>query len=198
MRSDFSNQITRLLKEWGAGDSVALDRLIPKVYDELRRMARRYVRGERAGNTLQTAALINEVYLRLVDVDKVDWRDRAHFFAIAAQMMRRILVDAARARLRGKRGGQARREDHSRGFDIDRIPDLSWQRDRELAAVDEALELLAEVDPRKARVVELRFFGGLSVDETAEALKISPQSVLRDWKLARAWLMRNLRKDGCI
>jgi RNA polymerase sigma factor (TIGR02999 family) len=141
---------------------------------------------ERDGHTLQTTALVNEAYLRLVDVTHVDWQDRAHFFAVSAQMMRRILVDAARARASSKRGGQAVRAE------LDEIPDLSSGRDREIVAIDDALEALAALDPRKARVIELRFFGGLSVEETAEVLKISPQSVLRDWKLAKAWLMREL------
>jgi RNA polymerase sigma factor (TIGR02999 family) len=149
-------------------------------------MARRYMHRERDGHTLQTTALVNEAYLRLVDVTHVDWQDRAHFFAVSAQMMRRILVDAARARASSKRGGQAVRAE------LDEIPDLSSGRDREIVAIDDALEALAELDPRKARVIELRFFGGLSVEETAEVLKISPQSVLRDWKLAKAWLMREL------
>ena len=181
-----SAEITRLLKSWGSGDRAALERLTPMVYDELRRMARRYMRRERGGHTLQTTGLVNETYLRLVDVTHVDWQDRAHFFAVSAQMMRRILVDAARARASSKRGGQAVRAE------LDEIPDLSSGRDREIIAVDDALKTLAEMDPRRAKVIELRFFGGLTVDETAEVLKISPQSVLRDWKLAKAWLLREL------
>jgi RNA polymerase sigma factor (TIGR02999 family) len=179
-------EITRLLRAWGNGDQAALDRLTPVVYDELRRMARRYMRREREGHTLQTTALVNEAYLRLIDVTHVSWQDRAHFFAVSAQMMRRILVDAARARASSKRGGLAVRAE------LEEIPDLSSGRDREIVAIDDALKALAELDPRKAKVIELRFFGGLSVDETAEVLKISPQSVLRDWKLAKAWLMREL------
>ena len=166
--------------------------LTPLVYDELRRLARRYMRNERAGNTLQTTALVNEAYLRLVDAKRVAWQDRVHFFAVSAQMMRRILVDAARARGSAKRGGQVKRVNHSTAFNLDEIPDVSTGRDRELVAIDDALNTLAEMDPRKARVIELRFFGGLSVEETAEILKISPQSVMRDWKLAKAWLMREL------
>jgi len=193
MTSVGSAEVTRLLKAWGAGDQSALNRLIPKVYAELRRMARRYMRQEREGHTLQTTALVNEVYLRLVDVHDVDWHDRAHFLGVAAQMMRRILVDAARVRAKG--GGQARRVEHSTAVDLDQIPDVSPGRDREVVAVDEALEVLAKMDPRKARVVELRFFGGLSVEETAEVLKLSPQSVMRDWKLAKAWLARELGKS---
>jgi RNA polymerase sigma factor (TIGR02999 family) len=185
-------EITVLLRAWGSGDPAALDRLTPLVYDELHRLARRYMRNERAGNTLQTTALVNEAYLRLVDAKGAGWHDRVHFFAVSAQIMRRILVDAARARASFKRGGQARRVEHSGAFDLDAIPDVSSGRDRELVAIDDALNTLAEMDSRKARVIELRFFGGLSVEETAEVLKISPQSVMRDWKLAKAWLTREL------
>jgi RNA polymerase sigma factor (TIGR02999 family) len=187
-----SPEITELLKAWGSGDAAALDQLTPLVYDELRRLALRYMRNERAGNTLQTTALVNEAYLRLVDAKRVAWQDRVHFFAVSAQMMRRILVDAARARGSAKRGGQVKRVNHSTAFNLDEIPDVSTGRDRELVAIDDALNTLAEMDPRKARVIELRFFGGLSVEETGEILKISPQSVMRDWKLAKAWLTREL------
>jgi RNA polymerase sigma factor (TIGR02999 family) len=189
-----SPEITALLKAWGSGDAAALDQLTPLVYDELRRLARRYMRNERAGNTLQTTALVNEAYLRMVDAKRVAWQDRVHFFAVSAQMMRRILVDAARARGSAKRGGQVKRVNHSSAFNLDELPDVSTNRDRELVAIDDALNTLAEMDPRKARVIELRFFGGLSVEETAEVLKISPQSVMRDWKLAKAWLTRELAK----
>jgi RNA polymerase sigma factor (TIGR02999 family) len=187
-----SPEITVLLKAWGSGDEAALNQLTPLVYEELRRLARRYMRNERAGNTLQTTALVNEAYLRLVDATRVGWQDRVHFFAVSAQMMRRILVDAARARASAKRGGQAKRVNHSSAFNLDEIPDVSSERDRELVAIDDALNTLAGMDPRKGRVIELRFFGGLSVEETAEILKISPQSVMRDWKLAKAWLMREM------
>ena len=196
MTADASGEITVLLKAWGAGDAAALERLIPRVYDELRRAARRYMRHERAANTLQTTALVNEAYLRLVDVDKADWRDRAHFFAVASQTMRRILVDAARARLSKKRGGHFRREEHCSAPNLDEIPDLSSARDRELVAIDEALEALARMDERKARNIELRFFGGMSVEETAAVLEVSPQTVMRDWKLAKAWLSRELKRKG--
>ena len=196
MTSTGSAEITQLLKAWSQGDHTALERLAPEVYEQLRRMARRHMRRERAGHTLQTTALVNEVYLRLVDVDDVSWQDRAHFFAVSAQMMRRILVDAARARASVKRGGRAERVDHPTDVDFDQIPDLSSQRDRELIAVDDALEALARMDPRKTRVIELRFFGGLSVEETAAVLRISPQSVMRDWKLAKAWLARELGNAG--
>ena len=188
-------QVTVLLKAWAAGDPAALNRLTPLVYDELRRMARRYMRNERAGNTLQTTALVNEAYLRLIDVKNVRWNDRVHFFAVSAQMMRRILVDAARARASAKRGGLMKRADHSTAINLDEIPDMSSLRGAELIAIDDALLRLAEFDSRKARVIELRFFGGLSVEESAEVLKISPQSVMRDWKLAKAWLFRELAKQ---
>jgi RNA polymerase sigma factor (TIGR02999 family) len=183
-----SVDVTRLLKAWAGGDVAALDQLTPKVYGELHRMAGKYMRNERAGNTLQATALVNEVYLRLVDAAKVNWQDRAHFFAVSATMMRRILVDRARARGSAKRGGPLPK------VNLDDAPEVaSGKRDREIVAIDEALEELGKLDARKARVVELRFFGGLSVEETAAVLKISEQSVLRDWKLAKAWLMRELR-----
>ena len=159
---------------------------MPLVYDELRRMARRYMQQEKPGNTLQPTALVNEAFLRMVDVTGVRWQDRAHFFAIAAQIMRRILVDAARARGSGKRGGGVERVDLNES--IDALPEL----DRRLVDLDEALESLARFDARKAKVVELRFFAGLSVKEIAEVVKISQESVKRDWKLARAWLMHEL------
>jgi RNA polymerase sigma factor (TIGR02999 family) len=183
-----SMDITRLLKAWGGGDEFAFDQLAPVVYDELHRMAQRYMRRETPGASMQATALVHEAYLRLVDVTGMNWRDRAHFFAVAATMMRRILVDAARVRV------AARRRDGVRAplADLDRVPDISFQRGRELIAVDDALNALTNIDQRKARVVELRFFGGLSVEETAEVLKVSAQSVMRDWKLAKAWLMREL------
>jgi RNA polymerase sigma factor (TIGR02999 family) len=165
-----------------------LEQLMPLVYGELRRMARHYMQREKPGNTLQATALVNEAFLRLVDVTGVHWQDRAHFFAISAQIMRRILVDAARARGSGKRGGGVARLDLNES--IDALPEL----DSRLVDLDEALESLARFDVRKAKVVELRFFGGLSVKETAEVLKISPVSVKRDWRLARAWLMHELSR----
>jgi RNA polymerase sigma factor (TIGR02999 family) len=192
MSTTTSGEITRLLQAWGEGNQQALDQLIPKVHDELRRMARRYMRREPNRNTLQSTALVNEVYLRLVDVNNVRWQDRAHFFGVAAQMMRRLLVDAARARASVKRGGLGARVNLTTADNLEQIPDMSHARDRELIAIDEALEALAKLDPRKQRVVELRFFGGLTADETAEVLKISTQSVMRDWRLAKAWLMREL------
>jgi RNA polymerase sigma factor (TIGR02999 family) len=194
MSSDGPDEITVLLKAWGRGDRDALERLTPLIYNELRRQARRYMRHERAGHTLQGTALVNEAYLRLVDIAGVEWQDRAHFFSVSAQIMRRILVDAARARLTGKRGGEAERVEHSTAVDFDRMPSRDTDRAPQLCALDDALTALARMDPRRAHVIELRFFGGLTVEETAEILKISPQSVMRDWKLARAWLIRELRR----
>ena len=188
MPSITSVDVTRLLKAWAAGDEAALGKLTPAIHDELRRMARNYMRKERQGHTLQATALVNEAYLRLVEMGDVNWRDRAHFFAVSAQMMRRILVDAARARITAKRGGPAPR------VNLDEIPEVGSGKADELAALDDALQELAELDPRKVKVIELRFFGGLSVEETAEVLKLSPQSVMRDWKLAKAWLLRELSR----
>jgi RNA polymerase sigma factor (TIGR02999 family) len=186
-----SQEISMLLKAWGNGDQAALDRLTPLVYAELHRMARRHMRKERE-NTLQTTALANEAYLRLVDAKGLACKDRTHFFALSAQIMRRILVDAARARVSAKRGGDAVRLDHSEAVNLDEIAGNVSQKSAEVLALDQALVELAGVDARKARVIELRFFGGLSVEETAEVLQISAQSVMRDWKLARAWLVREL------
>ena len=196
MAPEGSREITGLLRAWGAGDADALERLIPRIYNDLRRAARRYMRNERPGNTLESTALVHEAFLRLVDVQRADWKDRAHFFAVASQMMRRILVDSARARLSAKRGGHLQREEHSDAPDLDQIPDLSSRRDGELVAIHEALDGLVRIDARKARVIELRFFGGMSVDETAVVLAVSPQTVMRDWKLAKAWLTRELKKNG--
>jgi len=186
--SSSSVEVTRLLKAWGAGDRAALDQLTPLVYGELHRMAGNRMLRENPGNTLQATALVNEAYLRMVDVTGVQWQDRAHFFAVSSQVMRRILVDAARARGSGKRGGGTPRLNLNES--IDGVP----ARDNNLVDLDDALKALEEFDPRKAKVVEMRFFGGLSVEETAEVLKISPQSVMRDWKLARAWLTRELSR----
>jgi RNA polymerase sigma factor (TIGR02999 family) len=179
--------LTGLLKAWSAGDQDALEQLTPLVYDELRAHARRYMRSERSGATLQSTALVHEVYLRLLDADRIDWNDRVHFFALSAQLMRRILVDAARARTAVKRGGPARRVGHLSPVEFDQLPDPESDA-ASLCALDEALEQLTRIDPRRAKVVELRFFGGLSVEETARILQLSPQSVMRDWRLARAWL----------
>jgi RNA polymerase sigma factor (TIGR02999 family) len=184
--------ITGLLKAWGRGDRRALDELTPLVYDELRRLARRYLRKEPAAQQLQATALVHEAFVRLVNVGEVDWQHRVHFFAVSARMMRRILVDSARARMSAKRGGGMGRDEHSTAINFDALPAAETERAAELCALDDALESLAQLDARRAKVVELRFFGGLSVEETAEALKVSPQTIMRDWKVARAWLMREL------
>jgi len=181
-----SAEITGLLKAWSSGDQAALARLAERVYPELRLMARRYMKNERHANTLQTTALVHEVYLRLVDVTKVEWHERAQFFAMAAQMMRRILVDAARARGAHKRGGRALK------MDLDETALLSNSPDRSILALDEALTAFSQVAPRQAKVVELRYFGGLTEEEIVAALKISPRTVRRDWDLAKAWLLRKL------
>ena len=183
-----TTEVTGLLRAWSDGDQTALERLAAKVYQELHRIARRYMRNERAGNTLQTTALVNEVYLRLVDVQSIDWKHRAQFFAIAAQMMRRILVDAARARCTHKRGGSAIR------VNVDEVPVLAPEPDPGVMALDDALRTLSELSPRKAKIVELKYFGGLSEEEIAEMLQISTRSVRRDWQFARAWLMNELSR----
>jgi RNA polymerase sigma factor (TIGR02999 family) len=179
--------VTGLLLAWGAGDDAAFERLIPLVHDELRRIAKRCMAGERVGNTLQATALVNEAYLRLIDVQRVRWQDRAHFLAMAARLMRRVLVDAARSKAYQKRGGGAVRVT----FDEFQLPGTDIAA--EFIALDSALEALAKVDERKSRVIEMRFFGGLSVEETAEALNVSVDTVMRDWKLAKAWLLRELK-----
>ena len=181
-------KVTTLLKAWASGDSSAVERLVPLVYSELHRLARRYRCNARAGDTLRTTALVHEAYLRLVDIQKVDWKDRVHFFAVSANLIRRILVDAARAQGAAKRGGQA----HHEYLDLDDLPLPHSERAAELMALDDALGRLEKLDPRRARVVELRVFGGLTVEETAASLQMSPQSILRDWKLAKAWLVREL------
>jgi RNA polymerase sigma factor (TIGR02999 family) len=187
-----SAEITTLLKAWSHGDRTALDRLTPVVYQELRRLARQYMRQEGGGHTLQATALANEAYLRLIDGGGTDWQDRVHFLAVAARIMRRILIDAARRRASAKRGGGMVRIDHSTAVDFDRLPAPQSDRARELAALDDALTTLSQLDARRAQVVELRFFGGLTVEETADVLQVSPQTVMRDWKIARAWLAREL------
>ena len=181
-------EVTGLLRAWGSGDASALDRLSAMVYGELHTMARRYMRNERPGNTLQATALVNEVYLRLVDVKNVDWQQRAQFFAICSQIMRRILVDAARARHARRRGGSAVR------IHIDDMGDLPAKRDASLVALDEALDALSELAPRPAKVLELRYFGGLSIEKIAEVLGISPRTADRDWQFAKSWLMREINK----
>lgn len=180
--------VTTLLRAWRRGDPAAFERLTPLVYDELRRRARHYLRGERPNHTLRPTALVHEVYLRMVDIDEVDWQDRTHFFAIAARQMRRILVDSARARRYQKRGGGAASVTFTEALAVSRsTPDL--------VALDDALNLLAEKDDRKARVVELRFFGGLTNEEIASALRISTDTVTRDWQMAKLWLRRELRRE---
>jgi RNA polymerase sigma-70 factor (ECF subfamily) len=181
-----SADITELLRVWANGDEGALERLTPLIYRELRRIAGNCMRGEQQGRSMQATALVHEAYLRLVDVKNVDWEHRAHFFAVSARIMRRILLDAARKRAADKRGGGAAR------VNLDEIPDLRVARGREMIALDDALRRLAEFDSRKAQVIELRFFGGLSVEETATVLKVSAETVYRDWRLARAWLMADL------
>jgi RNA polymerase sigma-70 factor, ECF subfamily len=181
--------VTALLLAWSAGDQTALDQLLPVVHAELKRIARRYMTRERHGHTLQPTALVNEAFLRLVDVCGVQWQDRAHFFALAAQMMRRILVNYALARGAGKRGGGLQ-------VTLGEAMAISPARDSQLVELDGALQSLAKIDARKAQVVELRFFGGLSVDETAAVLKVSPQTVLRDWKLSKTWLARELGRTA--
>lgn len=183
-----ATEITALLQAWESGDRAALDRLIPVVYEALRRAAQACMKRENPGHTLQASALVNEVYLRLVDITNIDWQSRAHFFAIAASIMRRILLDAARARAAQKRGGGDLRVT----FDDNLPAEQASIQAANIIEIDQALEALSKLDPRKAQVVELRFFGGLSVEEMAEVLGISAQSVKRDWKLARAWLLREL------
>jgi RNA polymerase sigma-70 factor, ECF subfamily len=185
-----THDVTSLLQAWGRGDDDALAKLVPLVYRELRQAARRYMAGERTGHLLQTTALVNETYLRLVGARKVGWQNRAHFLAICAQLMRRILTDYARARGYQKRSGKVNRVAFSDALLI------APQSDTDFAALDAALTTLASVDERKSRVVELRFFGGLSVQESAEVLKVSQDTVLRDWKMAKVWLLRELNGEG--
>jgi RNA polymerase sigma factor (TIGR02999 family) len=181
-----SHEITQLLLAWSEGDKQALDRLVPLVYDELRRLAQNYMRKERAGQTLQTTALIHEAYLRLIDADRVQWRNRAHFFGIAARLMRQILVARARERGCQKRGGGAER------VSLDEAMVIDERLDEDLVALDEALGELSQFDARMAQVVEMRFFGGLTEEEIAAALDVSTKTVRRDWRLARSWMRRKL------
>jgi len=193
MAASTSHAVTGLLLAWSQGEQAALEKLAPLVYAELRRIAHRYMNRERRGHTMQTTELVNEAYLRLIDASQVRWQDRAHFFAISAQLMRRILVDFARSRNYLKRGGGAQRTT----FDEALVVPLA--RGKDLVALDGALEALAVKDARKSRVVELRFFGGLSVEETAEVLQVSPDTVHRDWRLAKAWLAREMgRAAGSV
>ncbi len=179
-----SQKVTQLLVAWSAGDKAAHDELMPLVYEELRRLAHQCIRRERPGHTLQTSALLNEAYLRLVDQKNIHWQDRAHFFGIAARLMRQVLVDYARKRGYAKRGGDAHR------VPLDEALIVSEERAADVVALDDALKSLAEIDPRQSQIVELRFFGGLSIEETAEVLAVSPGTVMRDWTLAKAWLRR--------
>jgi RNA polymerase sigma factor (TIGR02999 family) len=187
MAASTSPDTTQLLRDWAGGDGQALDQLMPRVYRELRRLAAHMLNGERA-QTMQATELVHEAWLKLIQVNQVEWQHKAHFFAISATLMRRILLDRARRRLAAKRAGGLA------AIDLDGTVRLEAGRSRELVAIDDALNSLAVIDPRKARVVELRFFGGLSVDETAEVVAVSPETVARDWKLARAWLMAEVRR----
>ena len=185
-----AREVTGLLVAWGAGDESAFEQLVPLVHAELRDLAHRAMGRERAGHTLQTTALVNEAYLRLIDVSRVRWQDRAHFFAMSARLMRRILVDHARSRKSQKRGGATRKVSFEEALVV------STERGSDLVALDDALKGLAAVDARKCEVVELRYFGGLSVEESAEALHVSPDTILRDWRLAKAWLLRELSQGA--
>lgn len=189
MATDSPGEITQLLIAWSNGDEDAREELMPLVYAELHRLAHAYMGRERPGHTLQTSALINEAYLRLIDQNHVLWQNRAHFFGIAARMMRRILVDYARNRTYAKRGGHAHR------VTLDETVIVSEERTAEVLGLDYALTGLAEIDPRKSQIVELRFFGGLSIEETAEVLQVSPGTVMKDWTLAKAWLKKEMT-DG--
>jgi RNA polymerase sigma-70 factor (ECF subfamily) len=185
-----SHEVTRLLKAWTTGDERALEKLTPLVYEQLRRVAQHHMAGQRPGHILQTTALVNEVYLQLLDCGQMNWQDRAHFLAMPAQLMRRILIDFARSRGSQKRGGDALH------VSLDEAPSVCKEPDPNLLALDDALKALATVDERKSKVVELRFFGGLSVEETAAVLKVSPETVMRDWRLAKLWLLRELSEGN--
>ena len=183
-----SPDVTRLLKAWSTGDEEALAKLTPLVYRQLRDIARRYMAGERDGHILQTTALVHEAYVRLVDCERVNWQDRVHFFAVSEQLMRRILIDFARSRGSLKRGGAAPH------ISLEEASSLCGEPDVNLVALDDALKALAAIDERKSKVVELKFFGGLNVEETAEVLRVSSDTVMRDWKLAKIWLLRELSR----
>jgi RNA polymerase sigma factor (TIGR02999 family) len=185
-----SNDVTQLLLAWSEGEETALEKLTPLIYKELHQLARRYMSRERPDHTLQATALVNEAYLRLVDASKVHWQSRSHFLAISAQVMRRVLVDMARSRNYLKRGGDAQQ------VSLDEALNVGESRGTDFVALDDALNTLAAVDPRKCQVVELRFFGGLSAEETATVLNVSPDTVLRDWKLAKVWLLREIKKGS--
>jgi RNA polymerase sigma factor (TIGR02999 family) len=190
MKAPTPAEVTKLLLAWSAGDGRALEQLLPVVYKELHRMARRYMAGERPDHTLQASALVNEAYLKLVDVRQMQWQNRAHFFGVSAELMRRILVDFGRRRHYLKRGGGMR------PVTLNEDLMMTGTQTTNLVALDDALKTLAAVDPRRVRVVEMRFFAGLTVEETAEVLKVSPDTVARDWRLAKVWLHRELKKGG--
>ena len=188
-----THEVTQLLKAWTAGDDQALEKVTPLVYEQLHRAARHHMAGQRSGHILQTTALVNEVYVQLVDCRQMNWQDRAHFFAMSAQLMRRILIDFARSRGSKKRGAGALH------ISLDEAPSVCQEPDPDLLALDDALKALAVIDERESKVVELRFFGGLSIKETAEVLKVSVETVQRDWRLAKIWLLRELsngNQDG--
>ena len=187
MSNSSNRSVSQLLAAWSDGDQTALDQLTPLVYDELHRVARRYMRRESPAHTLQTSALVNEAYLRLVDQKNIRWQNRSHFFGIAAKLMRRILVDHARAHARAKRGGEAQK------LSLDEKAGMSKEQVVDLVAIDEALSKLAEFDPHKSRIVEMKFFGGLSTDEIAECLNVSSRTIEREWRKAKAWLKRELK-----
>jgi RNA polymerase sigma factor (TIGR02999 family) len=190
MAEDSPAEVTSLLRRWRHGDQAALDRLTPIVYSELHRIAHRYMLKERADHTLQTSALVNEAYIRLVDASRVDWKNRAHFFAVSSTLMRRILVDFARSHASRKKGGNVAKVELEEGM----VP--ARHRMEDLFALDESLTALEELDARKAKVVELHFFGGLSPEETAEVLGVSADTVFRDWRLAKAWLQKRMKGEG--
>jgi RNA polymerase sigma-70 factor, ECF subfamily len=189
MNTPAPNEITQQLIAWGNGDALALEHLIPAVYQELRRIADRYLRGEGSGHSLQPTALVHEAYLRLIDQTQVQWQNRAQFFGVAATLMRRILVDHAKAKYREKRGGEARK------LPLDEAANYTHERAAELIALDDALQSLAELDERKSRIVELRYFVGLSVEETAEVMQLAPNTIIREWNKAKAWLYHELNKQ---
>jgi RNA polymerase sigma-70 factor, ECF subfamily len=187
VKNNSAGEVSVLLKAWGAGDESARDKLIPLVYDELRRMAHRQMTRERIGHTLQTTALVNEAYMRLVNVSEISWQDRSHFFALSAQLMRRILVDHARSRQRAKRGGSAKK------LSLNEFAAIAFEPDTDIIELNDALNTLAALDARKAKTVELRYFGGFSVEETAGILDVSVSTVMNDWKFAKVWLVRAMQ-----
>jgi len=190
MKSTSIKEVTQMLRAWMRGEEGAKEELYQMVYDELRRLAHRYMSRENSGHTLQTTALVNEAYLKLADAKQLNWQDRAHFFAVSANVMRHILVDHARANRAERRGGEAQR------VELDGIVEIPQTPNKDILALNDALDKLAKVDDRKSKVIELRYFGGLSVEETAEVLKVSADTVMRDWRLAKAWLLRELQWRG--